>query len=686
MPVRSRWQGPGVTSSIGARLAGGFGITLLLLVCVVAVGWTALGTLAGAAQAAARDDARQVAAAGDVRAAAAAVLAAQNAYVIDGGASRRDFSIAVQQLSDALDVLSASAGQDASRALVGRMRSGLDTFRAVDEMIWQAVQAGDTVKARNLSLGPERLAYSHLISDATSYSEYALNQQNLGVGTLHRVADRARTAMLGIGLLAVLLGAAAAVRLTNSVRRPLASLEAASARAAAGDLTARVDLGPGPRADEASRLAAVFNHMVSRLHGFVAVSDFDAQLRRALEYVDTEPEVLDVIVQAATAIAPEHPLELLLADSSHAHLEQVAVSGPDPAGPACPVQMPFSCPAVRNGRATVYTDSRDLGACPKLKNRPAGPLSAACVPVTFMGRALGVVHLTAPVDTPPTSDFVERLSTLATEVGNRIGTVRAFERTHVQASTDSLTGLLNRRALEAAVRELHRFSHRYAVILADLDHFKNLNDTHGHEAGDRALRLFAQTLRDVTRPDDLISRYGGEEFVIVLPGCTSHEAIALSQRLQRHLASANADSTTPAYTFSAGIADSSHGPDLTTVVSLADTALYRAKNNGRNQTRRYDPSGLTTAELTVPAPRPGPDGDRASNERSEGSARVTTGQSSAFTATASSGLGSTRSDTAGDRHEGTPGRSQTHQPAAAASPPPPATHGIFSTMEQPDPR
>jgi hypothetical protein len=91
-------------------------------------------------------------------------------------------------------------------------------------MIWEAVQAGDPVRARNLALGPERLAYSHITTHSQAYSEYARAQERDAIERLHRVAARARRALLAIGLVAVSVGAWAATTITNSVRRPMAEL------------------------------------------------------------------------------------------------------------------------------------------------------------------------------------------------------------------------------------------------------------------------------------------------------------------------------------------------------------------------------------------------------------------------------------------------------------------------------
>ena len=94
-------------------------------------------------------------------------------------------------------------------------------------------------------------------------------------------------------------------------------------------------------------------------------------------------------------ISPATPMELLLSDSSRAHLERAATS-PTAGAPGCPVESPFSCVAVRRGSPVVFDSSEALNACPKLRGRPAGACSAVCVPVSFMGRALGVLHATGP--------------------------------------------------------------------------------------------------------------------------------------------------------------------------------------------------------------------------------------------------------------------------------------------------
>jgi diguanylate cyclase (GGDEF)-like protein/PAS domain S-box-containing protein len=324
--------------------------------------------------------------------------------------------------------------------------------------------------------------------------------------------------------------------------------------------------------------------------------NFGTQLVEALEMADEEDAAYDVVELAMVEVEASSPMELLLSDSSRAQLERAAAS-PTAGPPGCPVQSPFSCVAVRRGNPVVFETSRALNACPHLRGRPSGACAAACVPVTFMGRALGVLHATSPDGKSLSPEQVGQLTTLATQAGARIGTVRAFQKTQLQAATDGLTGLINRRTLEARVRELMAAHTPFALVLADLDRFKQLNDTHGHEAGDRALRLFSQVVHSIVRSEDIVARIGGEEFVIVLPGLDETQAVTVLERLRTALGKSHTGDH-PAFTASFGVSDSSHGSTLEEILRVADQGLYVSKQTGRDRVTigKIEP-GVTNGHL-----------------------------------------------------------------------------------------
>lgn len=184
------------------------------------------------------------------------------------------------------------------------------------------------------------------------------------------------------------------------------------------------------------------------------------------------------------------------------------------------------------------------------------------------------------------------LSLVGILLAHRDEAARALERL---ATTDGLTGVLNRRAwLLAAETELAvsaRYDHPLAVLMIDLDHFKNINDSRGHEAGDRALQFVARALQAAVRTGDVVGRYGGEEFCILMNHADAAAASAFDRRLRRHLADAALRELGHALSYSAGIAlREGAGDSLAAMLRRADGLLYAAKAQGRART--LDAEGL----------------------------------------------------------------------------------------------
>ena len=263
-------------------------------------------------------------------------------------------------------------------------------------------------------------------------------------------------------------------------------------------------------------------------------------------------------------------------------LHAVAANRAVPA-PGCPVDTTVACVALRRGQVSIFDSSESINACPKLRARPGGPCSAACVPVTVAGRPVGVVHMTSTDGAPPPADVVEQLVGLATQTGTRFSALRTLESSRHEASTDGLTGLPNRRTLETQIGELFERDTPFVMVLADLDRFKLLNDNFGHEVGDRALQLFAGVLRDSVRANDVVARLGGEEFVLVYPNMSVEISIEAIDRVRTALARALEASTLPPFTCSFGIAHSTVGHDGDAVLRVADAGLLQAKDLGGDQ-------------------------------------------------------------------------------------------------------
>jgi diguanylate cyclase (GGDEF)-like protein len=321
---------------------------------------------------------------------------------------------------------------------------------------------------------------------------------------------------------------------------------------------------------------------------------YEARVQEALEMTKTEPDVYGILREALRESVPHLKTEMLIADSSRAHFRRALTNGEDFEG--CHVVSPVDCPAATVGHALLFPSSRALNACPYLKARPSGECSAACLPVSIAGRTVGVTHATGPDGTAPTESDIETLNFTSRRGSERIAMIRAFATSQTQAQTDPLTGLLNRRSLQNAVRDLRNGGVAYSLAYGDLDHFKMLNDTHGHEAGDQALRLFARVLGDSLRPNDIAARYGGEEFVIVLPDCDTAIATGVLERVRESLALALGAGRVPRFTVTFGLASSGHAEAFDEIVAIADQALLEAKAAGRNRVGVADLSASRKAQ------------------------------------------------------------------------------------------
>jgi diguanylate cyclase (GGDEF)-like protein len=239
-----------------------------------------------------------------------------------------------------------------------------------------------------------------------------------------------------------------------------------------------------------------------------------------------------------------------------------------------------------------------------LQRRVLAPLEG----VTRALESLARNELDAPLPAPQACDemaaVIDAVSRL--QAGSRERLMLEAERQSLiaqlrsQSLTDYLTGLPNRRAFfESAEFELavaRRQGLPVVAVMLDIDHFKKFNDRHGHNVGDQALRQVAQTLQQVLRTGDLVGRFGGEEFVLLMMRCELAEGLACVERLQATLKDLRLnfpDGTQGGITASIGLADSTrYGLDVDALLSQADAAMYRAKALGRDQT--------VVAEETVP--------------------------------------------------------------------------------------
>ena len=170
-----------------------------------------------------------------------------------------------------------------------------------------------------------------------------------------------------------------------------------------------------------------------------------------------------------------------------------------------------------------------------------------------------------------------------------------LDRTRKEARTDQLAGVPNRKGfderLQYMLSRFKRDQETFALILADVDHFKWINDTHGHQAGDRVVTLLGEALANSVQPDDYVARYGGDEFAIFLSGIDETSAAKIADRIRMNVDQTNfdvgRDGSRVAVTFSMGMAIPNMDDTTESVLEHADKALYMSKQSGRNQVQTY---------------------------------------------------------------------------------------------------
>lgn len=228
--------------------------------------------------------------------------------------------------------------------------------------------------------------------------------------------------------------------------------------------------------------------------------------------------------------------------------------------------------------------------------------SLIVVPLRVEGQLIGAIMVGGETPARYTPDDAAVVADLARQAAVALKNAQVHNAVAHAAQTDALTGLFNRGALmerlEREIDRARRYGRPLAVIFFDLDHFKGINDTYGHQFGDRVLRELARIATRTVRSIDLVGRYGGEEFVAVLPETDGAQALIVAERLRMNVAQRHYDlpnGETARATISAGIAVfPDNAPTMDALLRVADTALYAAKAGGRNRVVYDDPRADTS--------------------------------------------------------------------------------------------
>jgi two-component system cell cycle response regulator len=427
--------------------------------------------------------------------------------------------------------------------------------------------------------------------------------------------------------------------LAHSTTRPLGDLASAADRVANGDLNTRV---PILRPDELGRLAGTFNRMTRELQAYVqALTASRDQLRghlailgETLSSTHDLHRILQVILRTALAATGARSGLVLLTDPDGTHLVAqcgVGLTGgwdlPDeelrtrrlPVGDGVLGAVAAGGEAQRGQGALASAEPacRTYVAVPICAPASVGdPLGPDDQPVSAVTATLGVLALYDRVGGDVFDDAdLHTLRTFAGQAGVAVHNVRSHEEAQRLSLTDPLTGLWNyrylRESLRREVERASRFGRMLTVLVLDLDHFKEVNDTYGHAAGDTVLSEFAQRMRLGLREVDVAFRQGGEEFVVLLPETDAYGGTIVAERLGaavrdqpvtvegRRTGAAEQVSIS----VSIGIAVfPEHGATAQRVLDAADDALYGAKKAGRDTYRLADAEGVIKSSVSQAVP------------------------------------------------------------------------------------
>ena len=308
-----------------------------------------------------------------------------------------------------------------------------------------------------------------------------------------------------------------------------------------------------------------------------------------LQSCNSSEDVLDISRQSWATMMPESAGSIYLIRASRDHAE-VAVSWGQHLAPSNTLPSPDDCWAMRRHQPYILHDLHNSVKCAHIEMPPGGlRTDTACIPLSAQGESMGWVYISADAGKLPEESL---LKSSAEQLSLALANLRLKEKLKQQSIRDPLTHLFNRRYLEESFeRELARCKRKnlpLSLLMIDLDHFKKFNDTHGHPGGDALLSDFGRLLRSLCRREDIPCRYGGEEFVMLLPecdiDCAKIRAIAINQATSE-LQVKHQDLDHARVTASIGVATfPEHGLDINELIKAADAALYRAKALGRNRT------------------------------------------------------------------------------------------------------
>lgn len=466
-------------------------------------------------------------------------------------------------------------------------------------------------KYQEMLIDPEapkdRVKYSNLVNVETeAHFQAVVDLINDGIKLANQEADAAideaiatshhYSAILWIvNAISILIGIATLIFVIRDVSTPIHRITSSMEQIARGNLGA--DIPYADRSNELGLMAralTVFKKSLVENERLNAATRTLSELSEWLQSAKSEGELYGMISSVLGRLMPECRGALFIYANSRDVLE-VATEWNGRSHTAS--IHPEDCWSLRRGHSYVHGTSEVEFHCDHVHSTVNE--NYCCIPILAHGETVGLLHLEYTADASETAEeakarFADRArlgSACAEHLAIAIANMKLREGLRDQSVRDVLTGLNNRRyLLETARRELlraTRHKHPVSVITLDVDHFKKFNDNHGHDAGDTVLRHVGEILASQFGEDAVPCRFGGEEFVVMLPNVGLQDAVSRAEELREKIEALKiryADGHLPRVTISAGVAAFPEaGSTLMDVLRVADDALYRAKDSGRNK-------------------------------------------------------------------------------------------------------
>jgi len=488
------------------------------------------------------------------------------------------------------DALSVGHFTPAEARVVARIRAAYPAYITARERVVSGGAPGtvDTEANRDRL----RDAFDRLQAAQEAYGAGHFAEAGQDLRTL-RAGRRWRSAALGIALVFGLLSLVGVLLLVRRVAVRAREYAAFAGQVAGGELSTRL---PSSGGDELAALADSLNAMVEELsaaaHQRKAALAGDRAYRAAqdafsdaMQAAETEREAHGVIKLHLERWVPDSHVVVL---NRRSVTDELEASTPLPDGSAMQAALqdaePRACLAVRLARThDSAAEPPPLLEC-ELCGRAAS--ESTCVPLSVSGEVIGAVLVGHARLLH--GDEHRRIEDTVSQAGPTLANLRNLALAEARAATDSLTGLPNRRAVQEALKRMIAQAGRtlapMSVLVLDLDHFKQINDTYGHDRGDAVLAAVGDVLAGALRTSDFVGRNGGEEFVALLPETGADGALEAAEKLRAAIARVTLPGIDRAITASVGAAVYPHtAADPESLLRLADRALYAAKAAGRNR-------------------------------------------------------------------------------------------------------